>query len=337
MRDLAGGAGDRSIVNEIRRFELFTDGRAASITLQRPDLVVQREALIRGLAEQAQTAGVRLLLGRRLVSFEPEADALTLRLEGARSSRLEETRATTIVGADGAFSRVARIAGWPKLPTAPLVQAVVKLPRGLEPDTTRVWFVPDDTPYFYWLIPESPTTGVLGLIGEDGPSTRLCLERFLEKQSLDPIEFQAARIPVYTGWTPTRRRVGRNDVYLVGDAGGQVKVTTVGGVVTGFRGALGVAEAILNGGRSRKLRALRRELDLHLLIRRVLHRFTQADYSRLLDLLNSSTRRLLGIYSRDDANRILLHACLHQPRLLLVAVRGLVTGGCFPFGSMSRR
>ena len=59
--------------------------------------------------------------------------------------------------------------------------------------------------------------------------------------------------------------------------------------------------------------------------------------SRLLDSLNSSTRRLLGIYSRDEANRILLHACLHQPRLLLVAVLGLVTGGSFPSGSSSQR
>ena len=36
-------------------------------------------------------------------------------------------------------------------------------------------------------------------------------------------------------------------MYLGGDAAGHVKVSTVGGVVTGFRGALGVVEAILNG------------------------------------------------------------------------------------------
>ena len=46
------------------------------------------------------------------------------------------------------------------------------------------------------------------------------------------------------------RRVGAGNVYLVGDAAGQVKVSTVGGTVTGLRGAQAVALAIL-GQRAR--------------------------------------------------------------------------------------
>ena len=45
-------------------------------------------------------------------------------------------------------------------------------------------------------------------------------------------EFQGARIPVYKKWVPVRRQVGNGSVYVVGDAAGQVKVTTVGGIVT---------------------------------------------------------------------------------------------------------
>ena len=65
MRDLLGPVGERSVVNEIRRFELFTDGRAATVPLQRPDLIIERASLIRGLAEQAQQAGAQVRLGRR--------------------------------------------------------------------------------------------------------------------------------------------------------------------------------------------------------------------------------------------------------------------------------
>ena len=121
------------------------------------------------------------------------------------------------------------------------------------------------------------------------------------------------------------RRVGNGEVYLVGDAAAQVKVTTVGGIVTGFRGALGVAEAILNGGFSRELKKLRRELDLHLLLRRSLHDFQQSDYSRLVDLLNAPALRSLGEYSRDEAWKILWRVCLRQPRLVLLGLRGLLT------------
>jgi len=51
MRSLLGHAAECSIVNEIRRFELFTDGRSANVTLKHPDLIIERRSLIQGLAE----------------------------------------------------------------------------------------------------------------------------------------------------------------------------------------------------------------------------------------------------------------------------------------------
>ena len=327
MRDLLGAAGEESVVNEIRRFELFTDGRAATVALARPDLIIERAKLIRGLAEQAQMAGAKIKLGRRFQRLEPNGRGLVLTVERSRDGAQEELRAETVVGADGAVSRVAQAAGWPRQETVPLVQAIVRLPADYPANTVRVWFVPEDTPYFYWLIPESESQGALGLIGEDGKETRRCLERFLERKGFTALSFQGARIPAYTGWVPVERRVGNGRVYLVGDAAGQVKVTTVGGIVTGFRGALGVAQAILNGGRSRELGRLRWELDLHLLIRKAIHRFEQRDYSRLVDLLNDEARESLGVHTRDEAARVLWTICKSQPRLLLMGLRGLMTRG----------
>jgi flavin-dependent dehydrogenase len=324
MRDLLGRAAQKSVVNEIRHFELFTDGRAATITLKHPDLIIERRTLIQGLAEEAQRAGASIELGRRFHAMHANGRGLVLEIDRCDDGTREEVRADTIVGGDGASSRVAHAAGWEPLETVPLVQAIVPLPKDMSPDTARVWFVPQDTPYFYWLIPESPTRGALGLIGETGPETRQHLEKFLEKRKLEPIGFQAARIPVYKRWTPVRRPVGKGSVFLVGDAAGQVKVTTVGGIVTGFRGALGVAQAILNGGSS-ELHTLRRELDLHLLLRRSLHDFQQADYSRLVDLLNDPAKRSLADYSRDEAWKILWRVCLSQPRLVLLGLRGLLS------------
>ncbi|HSY58557.1 MAG TPA: NAD(P)/FAD-dependent oxidoreductase [Terriglobales bacterium] len=327
MRTLLGSAAEGSIVNEIRRFELFTDGRTANVALKNPDLIIERRTLIQGLALDARKAGATLELGHRFHALHPNGRGLVLEVERCANGQREEVHAETIVGGDGAASRVARAAGWSPLPTVPLVQAIVSLPKDMPADTARVWFVPDDTPYFYWLIPESPTRGALGLIGENGPDTRRHLERFLEMRKLEPIEFQGARIPVYTRWVPIRRQVGNGSVYVVGDAAGQVKVSTVGGIVTGFRGAMGVADAILNGGSSGELRSLRRELNLHLLLRRSLHDFQQADYSRLVDLLNAPAIQSLGEFSRDEAWKILWRICLKQPRLVLLGLRGLLTRG----------
>jgi flavin-dependent dehydrogenase len=209
----------------------------------------------------------------------------------------------------------------------PLVQAIVKLPKDCRTDTTRVWFVPDDTPYFYWLIPENESRCALGIIGEgSGQETKKRIERFLEKKNMEPLEWQGARIPVYRRWIPVERRVGNGRVFLVGDAAAQVKVSTVGGIVTGFRGAQGVADALLGSGENGELRALRRELDTHWLIRKTLHHFQQKDYSYLVDLLNSATRQSLGEIHRDHSTRLLWNVIRRQPRLLLLGLRGLLMG-----------
>ena len=322
MRDLLGEPGDRSIVNTINRFELMTDGRVATVPLVRPDLVIERSTLVRGLADEAEAAGVEVRMGRRVRTLKTSSAGVTL--EVGYNGATEELTAMTVVGADGTFSRVARAAGWPAQSTVPLIQAIVRLPADLPADTARVWFQPEDTSYFYWLIPESPEQGALGLIGDDPQGTRQRLERFLERHRLEPLEFQAARIPCYTRWVPTRRRMGRANIYLVGDAAAHVKVTTVGGIVTGFRGAIGVADTILYGRRSSVLRQLRRELDWHRLLRRSLGHFRQHDYELLLDVLTPGVKGVLGTHTRDEVGRVLLRLCLAQPRLILLALRTLV-------------
>jgi hypothetical protein len=54
-----------------------------------------------------------------------------------------------------------------------------------------------------------------------------------------------------------------------------------------------VAEAILNGGESRRLRALRLELTIHRWLRKLLDRFSREDYVRLLSLLNKPAKEVL--------------------------------------------
>jgi flavin-dependent dehydrogenase len=321
LRDVAAS----SIVNEIRRFELFTDGRSAEVALHKPDLIIERAKLIPSLAGEAARAGAKLTFDTRFLGLRPNSRGL--RLEVETRGRREELHADQVVGADGATTRVGRSAGWPPVETVPLVQAIVKLPQDCRPDTTRVWFVPDDTPYFYWLIPENESRGALGIIGEgSGQETKRRIERFLEKKQMEPLEWQGARIPVYRKWIPVERRVGNGRVFLVGDAAAQVKVTTVGGVVTGFRGAQGVADALLGTGGNGELRALRRELATHWLIRKTLHHFEQKHYSYLVDLLNSATRESLGEIHRDHSTRLLWNVIRRQPRLILLGLRGLLLG-----------
>ena len=244
MPKLVGSLCESAVVNTIRHFELFADGRVATISLQRPDLVIERSKLIQGLAERAEEYGTEVLAGHLFLALKPNGKRLNFTLSHNGDGTLREESADILIGADGAFSKVARSVGWPKLSTMPLVQAIVELPKDMPLHTTRIWFVPEETPYFYWLIPHSKRQGVLGLIGKEGKDVRGALECFLKKKGLEPIAFQNAQVSKYTRWIPFHRKIQRSHVYLVGDAAGHVKVTTAGGIVTGFRGAHGVAEAI---------------------------------------------------------------------------------------------
>lgn len=324
MQNLMGSLCQGAVVNQVRRYELFADGRVATISLRRPDMVIERSKLIQGLAVRAEANGVQILKGKRFLNLSPNRKRLTFTISNDGSKETLEESVNILVGADGAFSEVARSSGWPKQTTTPILQAIVELPKDMPSDITRIWFAPEDTPYFYWLIPHSQTQGVLGLISEEKRKSWKSLERFLERKGLVPIEFQSAQIPLYTRWVPIHRKIGEGHVYLVGDAAGHVKDSTVGGIITGFRGASCVAEAIVNSGYSRKSLDLRLELSLHLLIRRALNHFTQADYARLLNMLKPSTKSSLAAFTCDQACRLLLHFFLRQPRVILLGLQSLV-------------
>jgi flavin-dependent dehydrogenase len=324
VKEILGSQLNGSLVNEIRRYELYADGVSANVELSQPDLVVERSTLIDSLARQAQALGAEIRLGERLVGMDPDDRGLTTTFEGSNGGKTR-TSSAIVVGADGVNSTVARRGGWSQLPTVPVVQAVVRLPDDLAPDTTRVWFRPQDTPYFYWLIPESETTAVLGLIGDDACTARRHLDGFLDEKALPALSYQAARIPVYERWTPLRRRVANGEVFLVGDAAGHVKVTTVGGLQTGFRGAAAVGEYIDTGSR-RQMRALRRELSRHQLIRRAIHGFDEDSYRSVIRLLGPRAQSTLGTYSRDESNKLLWRLCMREPRFFLLGLRGLLTG-----------
>src|SRR5882757_10149370 len=111
FRHQMGASACESIINEIRRFELFTDGRSAQVSLNKPDLIIERSRLIPALAREAQQAGAALSFDTRFLGIGPNERGLRLEVESG--GKHEELHADSVVGADGAASRVARASGWP--------------------------------------------------------------------------------------------------------------------------------------------------------------------------------------------------------------------------------
>ena len=133
--------------------------------------------------------------------------------------------------------------GLPHPPSVPILQAEIDLPRDWDPALTKVWFDTNETRFFYWLIPESDSRGVVGLVGDERAQMRHILRRFVDREGFKPLAYQGARIAMYQPGLRAAIRVGSAPVLLVGDAAGHVKVTTVGGTVSGLLGAEAAARA----------------------------------------------------------------------------------------------
>lgn len=313
------------VVNQIQSFLLHARDTSTRINLREPDLVIERSRLLQVLADRASNEGAHIFTGRRLEGVEMDGSGPALvSFQDRASGATEEVQVSTLVGADGVSSRVASALGGNGAPLVSIWQARVVLPAGSDPHTVEVWFDRADTRFFYWLIPDSQNTGVLGLVADDHEQARKCLQGFLRRHSLEPLDYQLALVPLHAWGMRPWGQLGRSRAFLVGDAAAQVKVTTVGGVVSGLRGAWALAQAIAGGtGYPAELRELRRELDLHVLVRRVLDSFDDDDYSQLLRLLSRRTRRVLAIYNRDELMRGFWRLVWAEPRWALLAARVL--------------
>ncbi|MBI4454652.1 MAG: NAD(P)/FAD-dependent oxidoreductase [Acidobacteria bacterium] len=296
----------------------------ARIRLRDPDPIVERSYLIQWLASRLQDSGGELRLGYRFEDFVESENGLHLRVQGPNGELLVCVK-DAVIGADGVFSEVAQSAGIPRPPFVSVLQAEVSLPVGWDPDVTQVWFDSNDTRFFYWLIPESAERGVVGLVGDSGAQARELLRRFLIQHNLKPEVYQGAQVAMHHPGLKPWSKVGETPVYLVGDAAGQVKVTTVGGTVTGLMGAKAAVRAILNRTSYKaELRALKRELDVHWLIRALLDRLDNLGYDSLIGALSSSVRIFLARHNRDSMAPVFWRLPFLEPRLFRVALNSLL-------------
>lgn len=324
LTDVVGCDVGSSVIHETGVMELLANGTRRRVELEHPDLVVERGALRRILANEAERAGVEVRLGGRVHEIAVRAGGMAVSVRNGASARLTTRH---LVGADGSRSVVAEAFGARPQRTVPIVQARVALGDRYDPDVTRVWFDRARTRFFFWLIPESSTTGVLGLIAERPSNARQLLESFMDEHGYRAEEYQGAMIPLHQPRRPIEWRAGDGRILLVGDAAAHVKVTTVGGVVSGIWGAQAAAKALTTGNSYRQeLRPLLRELYLHDFMRWFMDRFNGRHYDLLLRLLNRDLDLLLSTNDRDSMASKTWSLMRAQPRLFLLGIDAFVRG-----------
>ena len=291
-------------------------------------LTIDRVRLDEILCEQAQTAGAELLRARA-VAVERRNGGVALRCQ--RDGREFQLSARMVLGADGAHSRVARSMGLP--PPRERVYCLGiegRLPVPRE-DFVHVFVGSRLSPgWFGWIIPTGGG-GVRVGIGCDGSDKPVhCYRRLAAEFPHLFGEMEVCRM--YGGTIPldfAPRSYGDN-VLLVGDAAGQVKPFSGGGIYTALvaaRHAAATAAAALAAGEvsaaglrgyERAWKAeIGRELTRSLRIRRFGLSLSDGDVDRLVSSLGHEALQPLitRLGDIDYPSRVILRLARTLPAL----------------------
>lgn len=220
------GASSRSILREIRAVHAHSPrGRRLSLrSLEVKGVVIDRISLEEELLSSAGSAGVEVLLGTE--GRVGEGGRVTLISRGGE----ERVGAGVVIGADGPKSRVAAGSGLsPAAAPLPAAQAIVE--GAPTEDMVEVYFGWDLAPgFFAWAVPAEPDRSRVGLAVPPGENPQRFLDRLLTDRF--PSNRVLSRASGFIPSRPVDRSID-DRLILVGDAAGQVKPLTGGGLYFG--------------------------------------------------------------------------------------------------------
>ncbi len=283
------------IVNRLNKVEINTPNGTKTV-LKTTDIVIDRTKFDCALKEKAEKEGVKFILGKKVKNIE----------------QIRKNSKEIIVGADGPNSIVAKRIG-NSVDCLIGLQAVVK--GKFDPTTYKVFFGREHPGFFGWIVPENEEIARVGTAGHYNP--RIQLDRMLKKVKGKVQLMQGGLIPIYN----SKNKIEERQKYLVGDAAGQVKATTGGGLVPGISAAKILAECITEKKKySKELKNVRKKLQKHKMLRGLLDRFTDKDYNNLIELLeNQKLKEILEKETRENPGRIMIKSIIKEPRVLKFA------------------
>jgi len=214
--------------------------------------VVSRKNFDRALAVMAVEEGVELSLRTRAVGFEkenPEAGkegkkSSPVKLRVIKNGTLEMICASVVIGADGVKSRIASYAGLEK-PARVLPGIQIEAPYASEDNGFVELFPGSSAPgSFAWTVPVDEKISRIGLTleprlawknGQERSSPLFYLEKFLHSNPHVKSRYSGGMLDLVVGGIPIGppEKTVSDGIMLVGDAAGQAKPTSGGGIYTG--------------------------------------------------------------------------------------------------------
>ncbi len=230
------------VLNRVRGAKVYSpSGKELVIDAKKTKaVVIDRVGFDRSCMAMAVRAGCELSLGAKALAAKYDGNTVSVKI--MKGNKIFSMNTKLLIGADGVQSRVGR---WFNLKRPPLLISGFGAELSgvnIDPRFVEIYLGNDVAPNFFsWAIPKSPNTvdGVVpARVGLACDSSTHCAFQYYHQLfshpilgpkliRSKPIQYIAGAIPL--GPVP---KSYTNNVMLVGDAAGQVKPTSGGGVYT---------------------------------------------------------------------------------------------------------
>lgn len=273
--------------------------------------VIDRKIFDRALVERSLDAGVDMLLKTRFIGMEK--GKITVMSNGGK----KEIHANVVIGADGIQGSVARAAGLPRCEKF-LSGIQFEAPyNAKDPEFVEIFTGNEIAPgFFAWAVPFNGLARI-GLAKNQGVPARYYLEKLL-KHPVVASRHRGSRTEFVLGGIPlgTPKKTATDSVMLVGDAAGQVKPTSGGGIYMGavcakIAGEVAARasreEAELSEYEKRWRGAVGRELAIGMRIHKSLGKLSDENLNEFVAFLNKpAIREVITEYGDMDHPSVLL-------------------------------
>ena len=304
----------RYILNEVKGARFFSPHE--DFIVQRKEkqaAVVSRKLFDQFLLERAEKAGAEILTGCKARGLKREGEEWVVEADKTYHFR-------NLILACGHNPHLVREVGLEPYPNSGLLKTLqADCKMKMDDDYVELYF---DTKiakgFFGWRIPRGDGTVRIGVGSVESPVEGF--EKFLKKFDAKPISKFGAVIPIEG---PLERTAGK-DVILVGDAAGQVKPTTGGGVIMGMTCARIAAESVKNPETYELMwrEVLEKEFQLGLLIHEFRKNMSNQQLDQVFKMIKSDLVHLIEEYGHMDRPSMLFRALDKDTISRIVALFG---------------
>jgi digeranylgeranylglycerophospholipid reductase len=300
--------------------------RVLKVAKKEPEAyVLDRVGYDKFLADLAADSGVKILLNHRVQNVDTLKGELFL-----KTSASTKISADVVVGADGHSSIVSSTFNHPTKFFQAAQYLVDINENRLQEDHVHLYVDSRISPGFLWIIPLSKSTARVGLFADSNyQELNLILKEFLKNELLSGCTISKKYYGLIPKQEPPKKLV-KDRAILLGDAASQIKPTTGGGLIMGFKCAEIASEVVSNTLKNEETDMLqnypkeyhkkfRKEIKLQLRIQKLFKSLNNSDLEYMFQKLKEEgIEDIISHYGDMDSQSTLIKELLKRKILFSI-------------------